>query len=58
MIPQKKKTGLSSYLSSQPTSPVVKRRRLVSDVVIAKRALDRIPASKRSKSKQSTAARA
>ena len=57
MIPAKKKAGLSSYVSSQPTSPVVKRRRMVSDLVIVKLARARIPASKRPKSK-STVTRA
>jgi len=48
-VPAKKRVGIRGYVSPQPRTPVVKRPKTPLDDEIMKRAIDRLPAGKRSK---------
>ena len=54
MIPAKKRVGIAGYLSRQPRTAVTKRPRTAGDAALVKRAIGKLPASKRPKAASST----
>lgn len=48
-VPAKKKVGIAGYVSPQSRKPVTRRIKSATDDILTRRAINKIPASKRAK---------